>query len=257
MRSEYRFLRNRANASRCSRTTSESATWDSHAESADSPMRRKMPSPRTSLAGTQVGLSRASGARLTRSRSCGSGASSRVNPVSARTSRSRSACTTSETNPASGPGTPPRRSAKSSVGSGGGVAVKMSHSGVSRSGYSFCWSSSPASAVFACCSMASKTVVLVPLVQDLELGQRPEGIEDPPVARVLQLFPQLGDLGLQLARPGGWHGERGQGLREPRVGCADDNRDRLRLAFLESARGAGDGRGTSAAIPRRGGPWPG
>lgn len=105
---------------------------------------------------------------LTRSGSCGSGVSSRVNPVSARTSRSRSACTTSERTPASGPGTPPRFSAKSSAGSSGGVAVKMSHSGVSRSGYSF-WSPSPASAALACCSMAWKTSSL-PLVQDLELG---------------------------------------------------------------------------------------
>ncbi len=45
--------------------------------------------PRTSLAGTQVGASRASPTRVTSIGSSGSGASSRVNPISARTSRNR------------------------------------------------------------------------------------------------------------------------------------------------------------------------
>jgi hypothetical protein len=47
--------------------------------------RRKIPSPRTSLAGTQLGLERASRTRVTRPGSSGSGASSRMKPINART----------------------------------------------------------------------------------------------------------------------------------------------------------------------------
>ena len=234
MRPEYLLVRNRPNASLCSRTTSESATWDSHAgkrgvvdaqeDAFPADLARGHPGrlvPRQRGALDQVRVLRVGGVQPGEPGQ----RADLAEPFGLHDVRDK-------------PGQRPRHpaSAKREV---------VGRLGRRRGGEDVPLGREQVGVLLllvAVCGLGRlgmlldgiEDLVLAPLVQDLELGQRPERIEDPAVAHVLQLFPQLGDLGLQLARPGGRHGERGQGLREPGVRCPDDDRDRLGVAFLES-----------------------